>query len=93
MEIPPETVKTLVIRLRSNEPGNAAFFWATADANSFRGNAVRTFKIEASDTFREYRVPIADHAQWEGRTITHLRFDPLAHDGTFDVVLESIRGE
>ena len=93
MEIAPNAVRTLVIRLRSNEPGTAAFFWATADANSFRGNAVRTFKIKASDTFREYRVPIADHPQWKGKTITHLRFDPLAHDGTFDVVVESIRGE
>ena len=93
MEIPPDAVKTLIIRLRSKEPGMSAFFWATADANTFRGDAVRTFKIEASDTFREYRVPMADHKNWQGKTITHLRFDPLAHDGTFDVEIQSIRGE
>jgi uncharacterized protein YneR len=93
LKIAPNTVKTLVIRLRSNEPGTAAFFWASEDAPSFRGNAVRTFPIEASDDIREYRIPIADHPQWQGKTITCLRFDPLAHDGTYDIQIQSLRGE
>ncbi len=93
LEIAPDQVKVLVVALRSNEPGKAAFFWRTEDANSFRGGALREFAIEASDDFREYRVPVGEHGNWRGKTITGLRLDPLSHDGTFTVDIRSIRGE
>ncbi|NCB04205.1 MAG: hypothetical protein EOM69_01630 [Clostridia bacterium] len=93
LRIAPDQVKVLVVTLRSSEPGKAAFFWRTEDANSFRGGAMMEFAIEASDDFREYRVPVGEHGNWRGKTITGLRLDPLAHDGTFTVDIRSLRGE
>ncbi len=48
------------------------------------------FSYPADGAFHAVRIPIGEHTQWGGHTITELRIDPANGEPLGEVTLESI---
>jgi len=80
----------LLVRLRATAGRSAQFFWATEASPGFAEDRSLRFSIVADGRFHDYRLELAKHPQWAGRTITAVRLDPCDAPGRFAIAL--VRG-
>jgi hypothetical protein len=71
----------------------AQFYWGTAESPGYAEDKVAKFAIKPDGQFHEYRIDLASHAQWVGKTIVALRLDPTNGAPNAEVGVDWIRGE
>lgn len=74
-------VAGVLVRMKSSASGRFDLFWTTSTASGFAA----TRKVETNYTgggdWQYLYLSLADHAEWDGQTITQLRFDPTNVSG------------
>ncbi len=81
-----DLAKHVLVRCRSTAAGNAQIFWGQATAGGFAGARVITSSSLPTNTWRTVLFDPSAHADWAGKRIIDLRFDPPGGAGsTFDI--------
>jgi len=88
-----DSVDEVVIRMGTSAGSAGQFYWATSGNPAMSEDRVVLFPVTADGEWHEYRIPVAEHAQWRGETITAVRLDPLSPGEDVTVEIDSIRGE
>ena len=88
-----DTVDEVALRMRAPTGTAAQFYWSTVAAPGITEDRVVHFPIQGDGQWREYRLPVGEHAQWRGQTITGIRLDPLQPGVDATVEIDWIRGE
>ena len=84
VRIEAQDVRQLVVRIKSDTPEHAQFFWSTHDLPWSERTSVR-FDVPGDGAFHDCVVDLAKHPDWRGRIIT-LRLDPVSRPGaTFEI--------
>lgn len=84
-----DAIQAVLIRIRASISGSMQLFWATSEAAGFAGTRSVSAPITGGGVWQTIRMPLAGHPEWDGRTITRLRFDPTNQANT-DFAIESI---
>ena len=80
----------ILVRMKASQNGIAQIFWGRLGAEGFSGTRSVTVNYNGGNQWRVLAFPIFSHADWQGKVITDLRFDPpSASGGTFEI--DSIR--
>jgi len=89
-----DSVREVVIRMRTPAGEGAQFYWGTETAPGFAEARVINFPITGDGQWHEYRLPVGTLDTWRRQTITGIRLDPLQPGvaGT-TVEIDSIRGQ
>lgn len=66
----------VLIRIRASRNANAQLFWGITGADNYSGNRVFTVPYSGNGDWQTLLLCPRGHDQWEGKTITRLRFDP-----------------
>lgn len=77
LRIPPDTYAKLKLRMRlppCNPSGQ--LFWTTSEEPNFEDDKYLNFPVVPDGEWHEYEIPVADHANWKGRSIQAIRLDP-----------------
>jgi len=88
-----DSVREVVIRMRTPQGTEAQFYWGTAAAPGFAEERVFGFPVIGDGEWHEYRIPVGTRDAWKGQTITGIRLDPLQPGVETTVEIDSIRGE
>lgn len=84
---------TIRFRMRARgSDGVGQLFWSTSDSPSWDEQKSLRFTFRADGEWQEVVLPVGEHAQWHGKTITGLRLDPGSRAGAI-IELDWIRGE
>jgi hypothetical protein len=77
------------VRVRMKASGsstNVAFYWGTTISNSFHASRKINAYYTGTGTFQNIVIPMAGNPNWNGQTITRIRFDlPKDIGATFEV--------
>ncbi|TVP81756.1 MAG: hypothetical protein EA353_01235 [Puniceicoccaceae bacterium] len=84
-----DQVPHALIRIRLSTPGTLELFWATTQANGFAGTRRVGAPVVGGNVWQTVILPLAGHAEWDGKTITRLRLDPINQTNT-DFSIDSI---
>ena len=93
MDVKGDSVKEVVVRMRTPVGEGAQLYWGTAAAPGFAEARVLNFPITGDGKWHEYRLPVGTHAGWKGQKITGIRLDPLQPGVQTTVEIDWIRGE
>jgi hypothetical protein len=93
IDLPPDSVKTVVIRLRVTCGRFGQFYWSAANTQAAAEQMCLHFEVRPGPAFQEIRIPVGSHPLWKGHRIISLRFDPEHGESPGSVEIESIRGE
>ena len=91
--IPPGVVSTIVVRMRVTAGSGPSIYWTTTDSPSFAEDKVVRFNSIPDGQFHEYRVEVADHDMWQGKTITALRLDATNGAPGAEIAVDYMRGQ
>jgi len=69
----------LEITMAATAGTSAQLYWATSDDPQMKDPMSVRFPIEGDGKMHTYRLELGEHAQWKGKTITHLRLNPVRH--------------
>lgn len=92
LNVPAATCQAVVLRMRVTAGQMGQLYWATADAPGFSEQRVVGFPLQADGQFHEYRIPVGQHPEWKGRTITELRIDPGNGAAKAEFAIDYLRG-
>jgi hypothetical protein len=84
LNISGSLVPTVLFRMRSSSSGNGQLFFSNELAGISAANSV-TFPIAANSELRWYAANMAANANWTGRSIRQLRFDPPGTTGSISI--------
>jgi hypothetical protein len=71
-----DKVQRIRIRLRGTGNRGAQFYWTTLSSPGFDEAKVIRFELPLDGEWREVIIPVGEHPQWQGQTITAIRLDP-----------------
>ena len=78
-----------LVRMRTSTNATARFYWKRTNTTDFLVGFSETrsfpFAVTGDGQFRIYEVNAAANANWPGRLINTMRFDPIDQTGTFDI--------
>jgi hypothetical protein len=77
-----DAATSVVVRYRGSATGTAQLFWGRSGANSFTGSRVLNANYTVANTWQYLVFTPGSHADWTGRVITSLRFDPPGGAGS-----------
>ena len=77
-EIDPATYDELVLRTRSHEGAHVVEVYFAGEGEDFSDDRVVRFEAPGDGKFHRWVVPVGEHPQWDGGSITRLRVDPFA---------------
>jgi arylsulfatase A-like enzyme len=84
-----DSIENMVIRLKSPTATGLTFRWGHTQSNVF--SAVRTLTaVYQSNGWISVVVPLKGHSEWDGKTITRMRLNPVNQEADFEV--DWIRG-
>ncbi|TVP75164.1 MAG: hypothetical protein EA353_14470 [Puniceicoccaceae bacterium] len=72
-----DTIEAALTRIRLSGGGSIQLFWATTEAGGFAGSRSVTLPVVGGNVWQTIRFPLAGHPEWDGKTITRLRLDPI----------------
>ncbi|TVP74818.1 MAG: hypothetical protein EA353_14960 [Puniceicoccaceae bacterium] len=86
-----DTIEAALTRIRLSSGGSIQLYWATTEAgeSGFAGSRSVTLPVVGGNVWQTIRFPLEGHPQWDGRTITRLRLDPINVDNV-EYSIESI---
>jgi len=87
-----DKVQRIRIRLRGTGNRGAQFYWTTLSSPGFDEAKVIRFELPLDGEWREVIIPVGEHPQWQGQTITAIRLDPGSAPDT-EVEIDWMRGE
>lgn len=87
VSLPAREIAELRVRMASDLDGLAQLFWGTRSIPISEWTSV-SFHVTGDGQMREYVVPLATVAAWQGRIRT-LRFDPI-HGGEANIRIDAI---
>ncbi len=93
IDLPPDSVKTVVIRLRVTCGRFGQLYFGAADSKAFAEQMCVRFNVKPGPAFQELRIPVGSHPLWKGHRIVSLRLDPEHGETPGFMEIESIRGE
>lgn len=93
LQVPPDQVKRVRIRLRTTVNGDGQFYWTTQASPYFAEDKVLRFRIEPDGEFHEVLLDVGAHPLWKGHTITAIRLDPNSAAPNSDFAVEEMVGE
>lgn len=93
LDLAPDSVKTVVLRLKVSCGDFGQFYFVTAAQPGWSEERCLRVPLRHTEQVQEVRLPVGDHAQWRGQRITGLRLDPEHGAAPGVVEIESIRGE
>ena len=82
----------IVLRMRVTAGQTGQLYWGTRQAPGFSEQRVVVFPLQADGQFHEYRLPVGEHPQWKGQTITELRIDPGNGARQAEFAIDYVRG-
>ena len=91
--IPPGAVSAIVLRMRVTAGSGPSIYWTTTDSPAFAEDKVVRFKSIPDGQFHEYRIDVAAHGMWQGKTITALRLDATNGAPGAEIAVDYIRGQ
>jgi arylsulfatase A-like enzyme len=86
---PADDVANLVIRIKSPTASGLTFRWGHTQANNFVQARTLTASYP-SNTWNSVVIPLKGHPEWDGKTITRMRINPV--NGAADFEVDWIRG-
>ena len=93
LQVSAATCRVVVLRMRVSAGQTGQLYWGTTEAPGFSEQRVVVFPLQADGQFHEYRIPVGDHPEWKGRTITELRIDPGNGAAKAEFAIDYVRGE
>ncbi len=75
-------VPTIIIKLKASTAGQVQFFWGNTSAPGFAPSRRIDIPYTAANAWQAIVVPLAGHAEWDGKTIVNLRIDPISTSPT-----------
>jgi hypothetical protein len=93
IDLPPDSVKTVVIRLRVTCGRFGQLYFRAADRQETAEEMCVRFPVKPGPALQELRIPVASHPLWKGHRIISLRLDPEHGEAPGSMEIESIRGE
>ena len=93
IDLPPDSVKTVVIRLRVTCGRFGQLYFRAADRQETAEEMCVRFAVKPGPELQELRIPVGSHPLWKGHRIVSLRFDPEHGEAPGSMEIESIRGE
>ena len=76
----------VLIRYRGNQHGNVQLFWGTTISDTYSGTRVITVPYSGNGDWQTLFLSPRGHVEWEEKTITRLRIDPVGTAGdTFEI--------
>jgi len=82
IKIEPDTVKKIIIRMKSSGGTGGQFFWATQDSPQMSEDKSIRFGLNSDNEFHTYTLDVGSHPQWKGKRIVGIRLDPSYGPGT-----------
>ncbi len=76
LEVDGDACPVILLRMRITAGAAGQFFWTTESSPQFDEAKSVQFNPIADGQFHEYRLSLAQHAQWSGERITAIRLDP-----------------
>lgn len=93
VRVAADTVRAIKVRMAVSGGRHAQFFWATQEKPDFAEQRALHFTVTDDGQMRDYSIPVGNHAQWRGKTITGLRLDPAAGPPGSTIRIERITAE
>lgn len=92
----PDQYTAIAVRMKlppCNPEGQ--LFWVTSESPGFSDDKYVNFPVQPDGEWHEYRIPVAKHAQWQGKAVRGIRFDPTTGGAKAGnkVEIDWIRGE
>ncbi len=79
-------VPSVIVKLKASAAGQAQFFWGNSATPGFAASRRIDLPYTAANAWQAIIVPLAGHAEWDGKTIVNLRIDPIGVGGaTFEI--------
>jgi hypothetical protein len=88
MDLKPESVMTVEVRMRSHAGDSAQLYWSTEEDQDWSEARSIELPLQAGEDCAVYRFDVAAHTEWRG-TIRAFRLDPGNAPGEF--ALDSVR--
>ncbi|MEI6501680.1 MAG: hypothetical protein WCP21_11735, partial [Armatimonadota bacterium] len=94
LNLAPDSAKSVLLRLAvsPDTAGLLQVFWTTEDAPGFDEDKTLKLPLIADGQFHDYRIPVGDSPQWQGKRITGLRLDPGSGPTDGSVRIDFVRG-
>jgi hypothetical protein len=94
LDVPGDSVRTIVVRMRVTGGENGQFYWTTKASPPFAEDKVRVFPIQTDGQWHTYEITVGDHLLWKGHEITGIRLDPANGVGAVggEAEVDYIRG-
>lgn len=78
-------IDNLLVHLKSDASARLTYRWGTSISNSFAAARVISGLSYTTGVFDTVVIPLAGHAEWEGKTITKMRINPCNGLGNFEI--------
>ncbi len=92
LNVPADRCPVIALRMRVTAGQMGQLYWGTRQAPGFSEQRVVVFPLQADGQFHEYRIPVGEHPQWKGQTITELRIDPGNGARQAEFAIDYVRG-
>ncbi len=76
-----DPIEALLVRIKSDQAGALQFFWSTTDSTGFSGTRSVSTNLAGTNQWQTVRLLLRGNAEWNGKTITNLRLDPINQSG------------
>ncbi len=93
VRVAADTIRAIKVRMSVSSGRNAQLFWSTQEQPGFDERRAMHFVVTDDSQMRDYTIPVGNHPQWRGRTITGLRLDPTAGPPGATIRIERISAE
>ncbi len=74
-------IAEITLRIRATGDGGGQFFWTTAASPAFDEVKAIRFSYPADGRWHDVAIPVGNHPQWKGQTVTAIRLDPVNAPG------------
>jgi len=92
LSVPGQAADILVLTMSSTSQGGTSLYFGN-ETGGFDPARTMGVDLPADGQMHTVRVPVGDHAQWAGHTITALRIDPGSGEQAGAVRIDSVRLE
>lgn len=91
LSMPGSQIAAVLVKMKTGASGNLQLYWGRSGAPNFGEARVVQAPYGPANQWQAVRVPLAAHAEWNGRFITSLRIDPITSANQF-FEIDWIRG-